>query len=847
MRLFYSDKFLKSIPREKKKHLDKFLIKFNKELLDSNSGIFSTTRGSQTIKFKGVNHVFKFRISDGDRIIFTYSNMIKNIRAGEDDGIYLIYYNKNHDEQDRNGRKAGKRKQSGFKELNFDKETISIEECDDDETKQYDNYLDMDNAITYTIEFANNNKSISEAVRINSEQYECVLERSPLLLSGGAGSGKTLVSIHKANAYRSCNGKVAYFTLSQSLCRNAQKVYMEIKASEEEVLFSTLHDYCVIALDLSETSYVTFERFHKWLSGRKLPIDIEPINVWEEIRGIIKGYMGPYWQRNYVFYFNDYNEISNKYLKKKGFIKEEASNGRYLRSTLKSYNEFVDALSEISIDPEIKDSNQIADDLKSIYNNTMKFKYETVDQQLIPQSDYLSIDDKTSVYTTEERKAIYSIAMKYQNWIKKEEFYDDNDIAAKLICFVQNNEFERFDYIVVDEVQDFTELEIYLISILSKNLNQITFAGDIHQIINPTYYTNERLTTFYRTKAKEIKLHQLEKNYRSSKNIVELAEIMSGIRRRMIGCYKEETEQPLKGIKESSLLYNLKPTGSNLKGMLYALQDRAYTAIITANEKDKERLESVVGIPLKNVFTIQEAKGLEFKYVFCYNLTSNYADKWKEIFDGKARKNSKYRYFFNIFYVAITRAIDNLCIYEDINVFSEDNVFLSIFADIDSFDAQAVGLAVQISDKSEWLAEGKKLESTGKLKNAKLYYEKAKSQKDVLRCKYKMDFEAGMHNEAIDSLIEISEFEIACEYSKRIKNYNKQVLSFILSGKRNYKSIDNEFGSKFVMEVLSHEVKDIRYSNKIYENYVLPKIDKAKGSIASATDLLGKVVENYGQ
>ena len=41
-------------------------------------------------------------------------------------------------------------------------------------------------------------------------------------------------------------------------------------------------------------------------------------------------------------------------------------------------------------------------------------------------------------------------------------------------------------------------------------------------------------------------------------------------------------------------------------------------------EGDRRALESELGVEIANIFTIQEVKGLEFHYVFCYNLTGKY-------------------------------------------------------------------------------------------------------------------------------------------------------------------------------------------------------------------------------
>lgn len=74
------------------------------------------------------------------------------------------------------------------------------------------------------------------------------------------------------------------------------------------------------------------------------------------------------------------------------------------------------------------------------------------------------------------------------------------------------------------------------------------------------------------------------------------------------------------------------------------------------------------------ISTVSEIKGMEYKFVVCFNLISNYTERWNEILSGDSKKKTRYRYYFNLFYVGITRSQQYLCVIEN-----KDNDFYKIF------------------------------------------------------------------------------------------------------------------------------------------------------------------------
>ena len=139
---------------------------------------------------------------------------------------------------------------------------------------------------------------------------------------------------------------------------------------------------------------------------------------------------------------------------------------------------------------------------------------------LMPLEEYYNLSRKYSVLEKEQKTEIYKIAGKYEEWKRTENLYDIDDLAQKNIDIN-----EKFDFILVDEVQDLTETEIYFLFNLAGNPQNIIFAGDIHQMVSFSSFSFERLKNLYYKNRTPYFLSVLTKNYRSSREIVKLGEL----------------------------------------------------------------------------------------------------------------------------------------------------------------------------------------------------------------------------------------------------------------------------------------------------------------------------------
>ena len=336
-------------------------------------------------------------------------------------------------------------------------------------------------------------------------------------------------------------------------------------------------------------------------------------------------------------------------------------------------------------------------------------------QHSISLEDYLNLSSKYSTLDRESRIFFYEVCKKYNQWLKNNNLFDLNDLSLKLL-----KKNIQFDFIIIDEIQDLTELQIFTLTSLVKNKENLFLAGDIHQMINATFFNFERMKNlFYSKYNKKVNIKILSKNYRSCKKIVDLANYFAKLRNSYIGNLGNDDYKEISIQKDGEV--NL--TGVNFS-LLEKAQNDANTAIVVPDNKTKaDLLEQLQN--KHRVFSIQEIKGLEYNNIICYNLSSTYKLQWEKIFSKATKHDQKYRKYFNIFYVGITRAQENLIIMEsniennkvlkELHNFLIPNNNINIIKNTDN----------TLKERESWLKEGIKLYKLEQLSEAQYAFEKA--------------------------------------------------------------------------------------------------------------------------
>ena len=366
---------------------------------------------------------------------------------------------------------------------------------------------------------------------------------------------------------------------------------------------------------------------------------------------------------------------------------------------------------------------------------------------LISLEEYKKLSKKYSVLDENLKTEIYKIALKYEEWKEKNGLYDVNDLAVMGI-----KSRKKFDFVLVDEVQDLTETEIFFLTTLVKNPENIVFAGDIHQMVNFNSFSFDRLKNLYYKNKINYSFSILTKNYRSSEDIVKLANYLTDLRKKYIGNlgmddYKEGAVSEEGNIELSSVNSSI----------MEKYQKDVNSAIVVSDDEERNRIFDTYGIKHR-IFTVEEIKGLEYKNIICCNLISKNLWAWKKILSGNVKQDQRYRKYFNLFYVGITRARKNLVIMEDC---LEDNILLKnikSFINIESSEKQNTKEKtgelenISFSSKEEWLSEGIKLYKLEKFDEAQYAFEQGDYPTWIAERETEIDIENGDYKTAIEKI-----------------------------------------------------------------------------------------------
>ena len=493
---------------------------------------------------------------------------------------------------------------------------------------------------------------------LNDTQRKIVqTEDANMLVQGVAGSGKTNVCVEKIVycACRNYRGEVLYTTFSRGLLT-------ETKSKVE--LFSKNIDDFICAYESGRVVFL--DANHKKAVENKLGIlfsvdeDSEIISALKRISAFLKEKV------EYLLIEDIYAQA----FEKKRVAGEHVFLTEYLGSG-KNYK-LSGALEKIKhIAPEII--------YKEIYGMIFG-KYElTAPADMMGRDEYA--EARRDSFTRRECDVIYSVATDYAEFLQKRGYTDNNLMSREMISGVSS---PKYSVGIIDEVQDFTQVNLCLIKKLCRKLFCV---GDALQMINPSYFNFGYLKRIMYGDVTGV--DELRHNYRSTATIEKIAEKLGEMNMQRFGTHSFV----LRGQSVPSPL----PSAAVLvkdKNFVYSLGEKRFenVTVIVASRQKKEKLRKALG--KTEILTVAEAKGLERNTVILVDVLSDNADKWKYLRDMSvnrktADENSVFRYYFNLFYVGISRAKQYLFVAESDCPESFNSLFNECFERKNKDDALA--------------------------------------------------------------------------------------------------------------------------------------------------------------
>lgn len=468
---------------------------------------------------------------------------------------------------------------------------------------------------------------------LNETQRKIVeTEDANMLVQGIAGSGKTNVCVEKIVycACRNYRGAVLYTTFSRGLLSETRE-RVELFSKNIDVFISAYESGRVVFLDKN----------HKKAVENKLGIlfsvdeDGEIISALKRVSIFLKEKVEYRLIEDiYAQYFQ-----TKRVAGESVFLKEYLGGGKNYRLS--------GAIEKIKhIAPEII--------YKEIYGMIFG-KYELDSpRDSMGREEYA--EARVDSFTKRECDIIYSIATDYAEFLKKRGYTDNNLMSREILGEVSS---PKYSVGVIDEVQDFTQVNLCLMKRLCRKLFCV---GDALQMINPSYFNFGYLKRIMYGDVTGVS--QLRHNYRSTERIEKIAEKLGEMNMQRFGTHSFV----LKGESVASPL----PSAAVLvkdKNFVYSLGEKRFenVTVVVSSQKKKEDLRKVLG--KTEILTVAEAKGLERNTVILADVLSDNADKWRYLHSMSlnrktADENSVFRYYFNLFYVGISRAKQYLFVAE---------------------------------------------------------------------------------------------------------------------------------------------------------------------------------------
>ncbi|MTI12170.1 UvrD-helicase domain-containing protein [Sansalvadorimonas verongulae] len=481
---------------------------------------------------------------------------------------------------------------------------------------------------------------------------------------------------------------------------------------------------------------------------------------------------------------------------------------------------------------KLRDPHKVFEEFRGVLTSSPS---PTTKEGWLTREDYLQLGVKQSIFNDEERHAVYDLFERYLNWMSDEGLYDSNIVSYQYQALVS----PKYDFIVVDEVQDITNVQLYLILKTlhkeSAKTGQFLLCGDSNQIVHPNFFSWSKVKSLFFSEQElsgsgEI-IRVLQTNYRNSPVITAIANRILKLKQTRFGSIDKESNYLVQSIGGQSGQLQVLNDSDKIKKDLDSKTARSTRFAVLVMHPDQKALASRwFKTPL--VFSIQEAKGLEYDNIILFNFISDEEKAFREIATGVdpallegdtlnyARSKDKrdkslevYKFYINALYVAITRAVSNLYIIES-------NLKHPLFRllDLERFTGD-LSLDQQDSSLKEWQKEAHKLELQGKQDQADDIRNRILQQKPVPWPVF--------NREAFDTL---------CEEGLSGNNKKKRILALEYAVLYHHRPTLNALASQNVKAASADESKNL---SQLFRKHYMPYELKNFGSVLRDTEKYG--------
>ena len=503
----------------------------------------------------------------------------------------------------------------------------------------FDTTINIDDDVLQSVLKENSSEHMKNIVNtIQKEQNEVIRDdkTNNLIVQGIAGSGKTSVALHRI-AYLLY--KLEYLNSNNVLIFSPNNIFQEYisnvlpELGEDNTLITTFHEFA--SKYISE--YWRVEPYSEFLARyykKELQNnELIKFKLSDKIITLLE---------KYANMLTKLCCFTNDIVYQEQIIDKHELN-ELLKETFSKFNLFdrFDFIAEKINNRYFKGKKQDRVRIKSLLlkNINVTTNIKTLYKEFFDSQEFLESYD-----------GYFNRNENIKNLNKKVLNYEDSSLFIYLKFLLTSIPYKvSTKLVVIDEAQDYTLLQYKIIKSIFKNAN-FTILGDINQTINP-YYKYENLNIIEDLFSNVSKYIELNKTYRSSKEIIEYSNNILGLNHAC--AVRRENNVPVRIYDK--LDYDLLVTNINELRKKYnkvAVITKSIDEAKIVKENIKINDIDIVDIDSENfnknllIIPAYAAKGLEFDSVIIINNFNE--DKY-------------------LYYVAVTRAQHELIIFNSTN------------------------------------------------------------------------------------------------------------------------------------------------------------------------------------
>lgn len=346
---------------------------------------------------------------------------------------------------------------------------------------------------------------------------------------------------------------------------------------------------------------------------------------------------------------------------------------------------------------------------------------------ILSREAYRALGVRQSIFPVGQRDALYELFEKYRAWLVEAKLYDLNLVAQEWQALAA----PRYDFVVIDEVQDITTVQLALVLKTLKKPGHFLLCGDSNQIVHPNFFSWSQVKSLFwqdPALAERQALSVLTANFRNGLEATRVANQLLKIKQRRFGSIDRESNFLVQAVGGEAGQVALMPDKDASKRELdQKIRQSVDFAVLVMRDEDKAEARKHFATPL--LFSIHEAKGLEYENIVLYRFISDHRAEFSDIVDGvdkadlametldyrRAKDKSDkslevYKFYVNALYVALTRAIKNIYVIES-------DTAHPLFGLLD-LNLGQVKVEARQATLEDWQKEARKLELQGKQEQA---------------------------------------------------------------------------------------------------------------------------------